>query len=397
MLSDHLTCRKCFPKPRSRSETPQQLQWSLLLQRILRLQLLFLLQAAILAQLFVPGTCSCGCGKEEEEVRTACPERLGYMSFPDMMTIYVSGNFFPLSGEGVNGTDSHAALASCTAAPNCITFNNLGSTGTLGSVIYLAKGADSVCTYIKRVFPEVRGYTLRPFLEWFPEEDAVVVHEGSSRAAKAACDSQPTCTAWTSSGQYVLGSVVADEFRVSQLRVALYLKQVCPERSGYVTHAGSVLAGADGSITNNTVSFDRLPSGSEAEEFCRQNYDCTAFSSDGSVAIGSISNLTLIPGVCTYVKKVCTPMRGFTAYKDVNLMSAYVPDDVVDPAAALSLGDTYTACLLDPNCVAFNSLQDTWSAAAAPQRVELHDNANIESVPGCCLYFKIPDGVRGIW
>ncbi|GIM03323.1 hypothetical protein Vretimale_8073 [Volvox reticuliferus] len=325
----------------------------------------------------------------------ACPERRGYVPFPDMMTIYTSGNFFPRAGEGINWTDSYGALASCTADPSCITFNNVGSTGTLGSVIYLAKGANTICTYIKRVFPEVHGYALRPFLEWFPEVDAVIVQEVSAEAAKATCDSHPTCSAWTSSGQYVLGPVVTDEFRVSNLRQALYLKQACPEKPGYVTHAGSALAGADGS--GSVVSFDRLPSGSEAEEFCSQQDDCTAFSNDGSFTVGPVGNLTLIPGMCTYVKRICAPMRGFTAYKDVSLMSAYVPDNAIGPAATPSLEDVYTACLRDPDCAAFNSLKDTWSAAAAPPKVELYDNTNIESVPGCCLYYKIPDGFTGTW
>ncbi|GIL67770.1 hypothetical protein Vafri_21292 [Volvox africanus] len=240
-------------------------------------------------------------------LKTACVEAPGYEAFPEYVTTYSSGDVLPSFdndySEGSFHHDAASALLACDSDPNCIGYNTLGFTFTKAGFKSVSWTNEGICQYIKiGSSGAFSGYTRRPYLTWIPTEtDTIFIDMASPAAAKKACDQNPACTAWNTAGQYAVGAVDTKNFEASPGGTTLYLKQVCPEKFGYTSYHGFTLSGVSGV---NGVGTGKMPGGSaDAADFCKLNYPCTAFSTDGSYAIGAVNLKNSDNSTCTYVKE----------------------------------------------------------------------------------------------
>ncbi|GLI65201.1 hypothetical protein VaNZ11_008672 [Volvox africanus] len=309
-------------------------------------------------------------------LKSACIEVPGYEALPDYGIELRSGFSFPQNDdEGKDYPNASSALLACDSDPTCVGYNTDGVTITQAGLISVAYVSElRTCLWIKIGSSEAySGYTRRPYLSWSAADSATVfVDTASAAAAKEACDQNPACTAWNTAGQFAIGAVDTQAFPASPGGTTLYLKPVCRDKFGYTSYYGYTLSGLSGV---SGLGTGKMPGGgADAADFCRLDYRCTAFSTDGSYAIGGVDLNNVGGTTCTYVKEPCAPIRGFAAVNDQNSHSA--PDS---RPYYNCFSDVYKACLNDPECIAFNNVRNIW-------KVEPDDYVD---APGICFYLKL--------
>ncbi|EFJ50147.1 hypothetical protein VOLCADRAFT_89238 [Volvox carteri f. nagariensis] len=251
-----------------------------------------------------------------------CEERPGYETLADAMVIYGTGNFFPTGREGSIEGSTAAAFAVCNSDPDCITFNNYGYTGNLGSMVFLATGTEFICTYFKKQCPDKLGFEAHahqllthpagcngtgnsshsgggePFVDRLPYV----------RAAEAFCRMNNNCSAFSSDGSYMIGGPVELEPKPG---ICTYRKQLCPPMIGFTAFEGvsfRVQYPPDSTPASSTSSPSSL---TDVYQVCRQDPACVAFdnlhrywsiTAPSSVELCGPGNTNPVPGACLYYK-----------------------------------------------------------------------------------------------
>ncbi|GLI65078.1 hypothetical protein VaNZ11_008505 [Volvox africanus] len=304
----------------------------------------------------------------------ACPPTRGYTTLQDTT--------FKLYGERPAGkvgmteyTSATAAQAACSADNNCVGFDYSGFTiahGTQGSFT----SRQGSCTYLRKRCPVKSGYTAMSNVIFDIAVGSSIYFEFDTiDEAMQACDRNPNCPGFNSNGNYVVGSIIGYIPTISPS--CTYIKDTCPFKYGYTNLADTALAGVTGV---DGVAVGQLSTQAEAAEFCKLEYRCSGYSSDGSYYIGGISNTVSSPGVCSYIKNSCAPMAGFVAYADSDFRRTY-DGQKSDKCFA----DVYKSCLADSTCKAFNNMRYIWTSL--PNNI---DEA-FASASGVCTYVRLED------
>ncbi|GIL87944.1 hypothetical protein Vretimale_6324 [Volvox reticuliferus] len=345
--------------------------WSPLLRRSAPPPMLIVLAFGLFALItFAPSSVA------ERDIipKLACLDVPGYETIPEIYHFFPEGGIYPANTEmGLKGITADVRAA-CDANPSCLGFNTYGTSVNKDYFYRLSYNGGMNCQYIKTGSSKVySGYTRRPYVSWISaDDDTTFVDTESPEAAKRACDQNSACTAWNTAGQYAVGAVDTQNFEASSGGTTLYLKQVCPEKFGYTSYHGYQIKGASG---DTGVGSGKLPGGATAAaDFCRYDYRCTAYSTDGSYAVGGVDLVEVDANICTYVKDSCAPMRGFYVVNDVTLNE--------EPASRPDykcFTEVYEACLNDPECAFFNNIRNIWGNNAQSLKI----------APGMCLYQKL--------
>ncbi|GLI65077.1 hypothetical protein VaNZ11_008504 [Volvox africanus] len=314
---------------------------------------------------------------------TACPDKRGYETLTGFHPVYSSGTQFPESSEeGLQLTSVDDAFRLCSGNRSCVAFASTASTVNLNRLLEWGQ-QDGSCSWVKRsTWAPKTGFKLLPFTSWSISDGANtpnLITAASSADAETQCRSNPSCVAFDTNGQYLLAPSVIDHYIAAPSTAALYVKQYCTEKFGYISKPDTALIPVYGGFG---IAEGTAESEAQAAEFCRLNYACTGFSSDGSYIIGGVGEYVSATGICSYVKEPCAPMRGFVAYNDVSF-----PDDAPDALLARPskdcFNDVYTQCLNETSCHAFNNMRYMWTSSAPDIRY------NSEPAPGMCTYVKI--------
>ncbi|GIL92632.1 hypothetical protein Vretifemale_20096, partial [Volvox reticuliferus] len=195
------------------------------------------------------------------------------------------------------------ARAACTSDPNCAGFDSAGYTLPVGSLKLIMDKTYFDCNYLKAGSSKVYlGYKRLPYLSWLTDEwDESFNLTESSEAAKQACDLNPACKAWDTAGRYTIKRYFNRRtFYGSYDGSTMYMKEACPSKFGYTSYYGYKLQSVSGT---HGVGTGKMPGGGDdAADFCKLDYRCTAFSSDGSYAIGGVDLISANGSICTYVK-----------------------------------------------------------------------------------------------
>ncbi|GIL59565.1 hypothetical protein Vafri_14317 [Volvox africanus] len=314
---------------------------------------------------------------------TACPDKRGYETLTAYLPLYKSGMQYPSDpADGLQLTSVDDAFSSCSGDPSCIAFSTRASTLNLGRLLSWAK-LEGSCTWVKRsTWKPKTGFKLFPMTSWSISDgfgSPNLITTASAAVAEAQCRSNSSCVGFNTDGQYLVAPSYVSTYIGAPNPSALYMKQYCTERFGYISKPDTALRPVPAQFG---IAEGKAESEAQAAEFCRLNYACTGFSSDGSYIIGGVGEYVSATGICSYVKEPCAPMRGFVAYNDVSF-----PDDAPDALLARPskdcFNDVYTQCLNEPKCYAFNNMRYMWNSSAP------NIKNDPESAPGMCTYVKI--------
>ncbi|GIL78563.1 hypothetical protein Vretimale_6107 [Volvox reticuliferus] len=327
----------------------------------------WLLAMAVLVML----TVACQADPRTTQKIAACPPTWGYTTLQDTVA-----DFFEEQYEGkTNHGSAAAAAAACTADNNCIGFDISGFTIAMGATVRFVDSPGR-CTYVRKRCPVRSGYLALANVGWQGQIGSTVTYEyDNADDAMRACDQLPTCTGFNTFGAYIEGEIIGT--LAAAVRMCTYIKDSCPAKYGYFNYKDTALAGVTGV---DGIATGVLNSQAEAEEFCKLEYRCNGFSSDGSYYIGGIANTVSSPGTCSYIKHSCAPMAGFVVYADSDLRKSSN-----GRRSDKCFNDVYKACLADPSCKAFNNMRYTWNEL--PNNVD----SGFEAASGICTYVKIAE------
>ncbi|GIL78561.1 hypothetical protein Vretimale_6105 [Volvox reticuliferus] len=344
-----------------------------------RLSLLFL---ASIAGLFL---CSwTGFAAVDPGAYTACHDKRGYVTMSDIAPVFRGPNgLFPgSSADGSTWSSVDEALSKCNDDPSCVVVTSLASTAHREGVAKWRQ-MPGACTWAKRTnWMSKTGFKLWPYSTWKISDGPNTPNlrsADSAAAAEAECRSNADCVGFSSAGQYLLSPSSIVGYEPSRVPAAVYVKLSCAEKFGYISMPNTALVPARG---ENAIAYGTAEGEEQAAEFCRLNYACTAFSSDGSYYIGGVSGYTPAKGICSYIKEPCAPMRGFVAYNNVAFPGG-APDALLARPAKDCFVDVYTQCLKNSDCNAFDNMRYMWTSDAPDIR------EHSEPAPGMCLYVKI--------
>ncbi|GIL59560.1 hypothetical protein Vafri_14317 [Volvox africanus] len=302
----------------------------------------------------------------------ACPPTKGYTTLQDM-----TFEFFEKTEVGKTEYDSaEAAQTACTADKNCIGFDYSGYTlsyGTIGDFT----SSPGRCIYLRKRCPVKSGYTaLSNVALDLDDEGQRSYRDDSADGAIRTCDQDPRCVGFNDFGLTYFGSIIGYYIALGE-PVCTYVKDICPFKYGYTNLADTALAGVTGV---DGVAVGKLSTQAEAEEFCKLEYRCNGYSSDGSYYIGGIANTVSSPGVCSYIKNSCPPMAGFVVYIDSDFRKTKD-----GRKSDKCLADVYKSCLADSTCKAFNNMRYIWTS--------LPNNIDDTFAPasGVCTYVRLAD------
>ncbi|GIL59568.1 hypothetical protein Vafri_14317 [Volvox africanus] len=147
------------------------------------------------------------------------------------------------------------------------------------------------------------GFKLFPMTSWSISDgfgSPNLITTASAAVAEAQCRSNSSCVGFNTDGQYLVAPSYVSTYIGAPNPSALYMKQYCTERFGYISKPDTALRPVPAQFG---IAEGKAESEAQAAEFCRLNYACTGFSSDGSYIIGGVGEYVSATGICSYVKE----------------------------------------------------------------------------------------------
>ncbi|GLI70521.1 hypothetical protein VaNZ11_015432 [Volvox africanus] len=225
---------------------------------------------------------------------SACPERSGYQ-----LLMYTSWQVASGS-RNVRANPISSAPTTCDADSTCVAFNSNGD--MLVGVVEKLIWSSTTCAYLKTsalgaVCPPLYGYEAKQNFE-------VVGSDGMSGTAmgplldvsqaREACQVNPKCSAWDSSGNIAIGGI--DSY-TPKLGTCAYVKNSCVPRAGFIAYAD--------------LTFDSTPSDGHFPELCGNDIYSKCLNDPTCQGYNTLRHIwtsvkpspnTEFSGMCTYVR-----------------------------------------------------------------------------------------------